>query len=123
MLIALMQGKREANKAMQDLEEKDARIATTIISAYELLKGAEVSSKPERNSTKVQNLLSNIEILDLSLQACQEASNIYREMTKKGLLIGEFDILIAAISKINGQAILTRYKHFNRVKGLELVNW
>jgi len=118
-----MQGKRDAHKSMQDLEEKGARIATTIISAYELFKGADVSSRPERNMVKIQDLLANIEILDLTLQACQEASNIYREMIKTGRLMGEFDVLIAAIAKVNGEAILTRDKHFNRIEGLELANW
>lgn len=72
---------------------------------------------------KIQDLLANIEILDLTLQACQEASNIYREMIKTGRLMGEFDVLIAAIAKVNGEAILTRDKHFNRIEGLELANW
>ena len=118
-----MQGKEDAHKAMQDLEEKNAGIATTIISAYELFKGANISSRPERNLAKIQDLLSNIEILDLTLQACEEASNIYREMMKTGRLIGEFDVLIAAIAKTNVEAILTRDKHFKCIKGLEIVNW
>jgi tRNA(fMet)-specific endonuclease VapC len=123
MLIGLMQGKEEANKAMRHLEETDARIATTIISAYELFKGADVSLRPERNMAKIQDLLCNIEILDLTLQACQEASDIYHEMIKTGRIIGEFDVLIASIAKVNGEAILTRDKHFKRIKGLELANW
>ena len=123
MLIALMQGKEDAQKAMQGLEDKDDRVATTIISAYEILKGADISSRPERNLTKVQNLLSNIEVLDLTMQACQEASVVYREMERAGCLIGEFDVLIAAIAKTNGEAVLSRDKHFKSVKGLKLINW
>ena len=118
-----MQGNKDAHKAMQDIEEKDASVATTIISAYELFKGADMSSKPERNLARIQDLLSNIEVLDLTLQACQEASVLYREMMKTGRLMGEFDLLIAAIAKVNGEAILTRDKHFKCVKGLELANW
>jgi len=118
-----MQGKKDAHKAMQDLEEKNDRIATTIISAYELLKGAYVSSRPERNFAKIQDLLSNIEVLYLTLQACQVASDIYHDMRKAGCLIGEFDVLMAAIAKANGEAILTRDKHFKLVKGLDLANW
>ncbi|MFB3888806.1 MAG: type II toxin-antitoxin system VapC family toxin [Candidatus Bathyarchaeia archaeon] len=123
LLIALMQGKKDANKTMQCLEEKNDRIATTVISAYELFKGADISSKPERNLTKTKNLLSSIEILGLTLQACQEASDIYREMRSGGCLIGEFDVLIAAIAKTNCEAILTRDKHFKNVKGLNVANW
>ena len=123
MLIALMQGNKDAYKAMQDLEGKDARVATTIISAYELFKGADVSSRPERNLAKIQDLLSDIEVLELTLQATHEASVLYREMIKTGRLMGEFDLLIAAIAKVNGEAILTRDKHFKCIQGLELANW
>jgi tRNA(fMet)-specific endonuclease VapC len=123
MLIALMQGKKEAYKAMQDLEGKGARIATTIISAYELFKGADVSSRPERNLAKIQDLLSDIEVLNLTVQATLEASVLYREMMKTGQLLGEFDLLIAAIAKVNCEAIMTRDKHFKCIKGLDLSNW
>lgn len=123
LLIALMQGKDDANKAMLVLEKKNARIATSIVSAYEMLKGAEISSKPEHNLAKIQELLSNIEVLDLTLQACKEASVIYRETLRTGRVMGEFDILIASIAKSNGEAILTRDKHFKNVKGLEVSNW
>jgi tRNA(fMet)-specific endonuclease VapC len=118
-----MQGKEDAKKAMFDLEEKNDLVATTIISAYELYKGANQSSKPERNLAKVRDLIDNIEILPLTLHACQEASDIYHDIRKTGCLIGEFDVLIAAIAKVNDQAILTRDKHFKCVKGLEIVNW
>ena len=123
ILIALMQGKEAANKAMQNLEERGERVATTIISAYELLKGADVSSRPERNITKVEDLLSNIEVLDLTLQACREASVIYREMEKAGCPIGEFDVLIAAIARTHNETIMTRDKHFTLIRKASVVNW
>ena len=37
--------------------------------------------------------------------------------------MGEFDVLIAAIAKTNGEGILTRDKHFKLIKGLQIANW
>ena len=98
-LIALRKGEPDADKAILSLEEKDDQMSTTIISSYELLRGAYISSNPEKNLAEVQELMLNIEVLDLTLQACEEASKIYRDLRKKGCLIGEDDVLTAGIAK------------------------
>ena len=123
ILIALLRGETDANEAMQGLEEKGDRVATTIITAYELLKGAYLSSKPRDNLAEVQKLLSNIEVLDLTLQACEEASKIYRDLRKAGGLTGEFDVLIAAIARTYDETIMTRDEHFKLIRGARLVGW
>ena len=123
ILIALLKGETDANKAMQGLEEKSDRVATTIITAYELLKGAYLSSKPKDNLAEVQKLLSNIEVLDLTLQACEEASIIYRDVKRAGCLTGEFDVLIAAIARTYNETIMTRDEHFALIRGMKVTNW
>jgi len=123
ILIALLKGETDANEAMQGLEEKNDRVATTIITAYELLKGAYLSSKPKDNLAEVQKLLSNIEVLDLTLQACEEASIIYRDVKRAGCLTGEFDVLIAAIARTCNETIMTRDEHFALIRGIKVTNW
>jgi predicted nucleic acid-binding protein len=122
-LVALLKGVSEVNEALLRLEEIDDELSTTIISAYELIRGAYVSSTPEKNLAEVQDLLSNIQILDLTLQACEEASKIYRELRKNGRLIGEHDVLIAGIVKASAGTLLTRDSHFRIVEGLDTIKW
>ena len=122
-LIALLKGEPDADEAIRSLEEKDDQVATTIISAYELLRGAHISSNPEKNLAEVHELLSNIEVLDLTLQACEEASKIYRDLRKKGCLIGEDDVLIAGIAQARAKAIVTRDAHFKLIRGIDIVEW
>jgi tRNA(fMet)-specific endonuclease VapC len=122
-LVALLKGSPEANEAFHRLEETDNELSTTIISAYELIRGAYVSSTPEKNLVEVQDLLSSIQILDLTLQACEEASKIYRELRKMGRLIGENDVLIAGIVKASAGTLLTRDAHFKIVEGLDTMKW
>jgi len=55
-------------------------LKTTIITAYELLKGAAISSKPQENLKIVKDLLSNIIILTLDYGSCEEASEIYSKL-------------------------------------------
>jgi tRNA(fMet)-specific endonuclease VapC len=123
ILVALLKGKRDANEAMKGLQEKGDEAATTIVSAYELLKGASLSSRPKDNLAEVQELLSNMHVLDLTLKACEEASVIYRDLRKTGSLIGEFDVLIAAIARTCDETIMTRDEHFTFIRGIKVTEW
>ena len=123
ILVALLKGLPNADEALRQAEERDEQIATTIISAYELLRGAHVSSRPEKNIAQVQELLSNIQIIDLTFQACDEAAKIYRDLRKSGHLIGEDDLLIAGIAKAAAGTLLTRDGHFKLVRGLSTIKW
>ena len=123
ILIALLKGETDAYEAMQGLEEKSERLATTVITAYELLKGASLSSKQKDNLSEVQKLLSNIDVLDLTHQACEEAATIYCDIKRAGCLTGEFDVLIAAIALTHGESILTRDTHFRSFKLVKVSEW
>ena len=123
ILIALLKGEKDADDAMRGLEDKGDRVATTVLTAYELLRGAYISSKPKENLTKVQNVLSNLEILDFTLKACEEASKIYRDLRKAGCLIGEFDVLIAAIARTYDETIMTRDEHFTLIREINVSDW
>ena len=123
VMVALLKGTPDTVEKINELINKNDRIAITIITAYELLKGAYLSSRRQENLLDVTETISNIQVLDLSPQSCAEAAEIYCELKKTGRLISEFDILIAAIAKTNGEAILTRDQHFKSITGLNLIKW
>ena len=72
---------------------------------------------------QVREALSSLQILDLSYNACEEASKIYLELRKAGTLIGEFDVLISAIAKTSDEVLVTRDEHFELIKGIKLIKW
>jgi predicted nucleic acid-binding protein len=123
ILVALLKGEPKAIQMIRAIEEKNERIVTTIVTAYELLKGAYISSKPKENLAKVQDIISNLLVLDLSLKACEEASKIYRDLRKAGNLTGEFDVLISAIARTYDETIVTRDEHFEFIRGIKVTNW
>ena len=124
ILVALLKGTPEAIQKIKSLEEKGDAIATTIITAYELLKGAYLSHRHEENLAKVNDSISNMQILDLSFNACNEAAKIYKELKNKGSMAGEFDILIAAITRTNNETLVTRDEHFKLlIPSPKLLNW
>jgi predicted nucleic acid-binding protein len=122
-MIPFLNGSPETVEKVRDISGTDDRVSITVITVYEMLKGAYISSKREDNLRDVKEAISNLPILDLSPEACEAASAIFCELKKSGKMISEFDILIAAIAKTNGEAILTRDRHFESIKGIELIRW
>lgn len=118
-----MNGSPEAVKKMGELACLDSWIAVTVVTVYEVLKVAYLSSSRDYNIKNVKSVISDVQVLDLSVEACEEASHIFYELEKSGKIIGEFGILIAAIAKANGEAILTRDQHFKSVKGIDVILW
>lgn len=122
-LVALLKGDRDAIDRIAQLEAEEKPLKSTAITAYELLKGALLSSRPEENLTSVSDLLSVIQVLTLTNDSCLQAAKTYEDLRRKGLLIGEFDILIAAIAISNNEALMSRDSHFRLIEGLNLQAW
>jgi predicted nucleic acid-binding protein len=123
LFIALLKGDKDAVNMITQLEAEGKPLKTTAITAYELLKGALLSSRPEENLASVSDLLSVLQVLTLTNDSCLQAAKTYDDLRRKGYLIGEFDILIAAIATSNDEALISRDLHFRIIEGLNLQAW
>jgi predicted nucleic acid-binding protein len=123
ILIGLLKGDQNAIDAIRRLQDEEEPLKTTAINAYELLKGAQVSSRQKENLNSIKELLSSIPVLPLSQEPCEEASKIYEKLRREGHTIGEFDILIASIAILEGDPLITRDGHFQLIKDLSLRTW
>ena len=123
ILVSLLKGAPDAVEKVRTLQESGNRISTTMITAYELLKGAYISSRADENLAKIRDSISNLHVLELSFGAAEEASKIYKELRDRGRLIGEFDVLIAAIVKFYDESLVTRDDHFKSIRGMKLIKW
>ena len=100
-----------------DLELSTGRLATTVITAFELLSGARRSTQ----RTRIEDLLSAMTILPLEPEAGEIATGIRRHLESRGEGIGLADYLIAGICLSRNALLLTRNRgHFQRVQGLHL---
>jgi tRNA(fMet)-specific endonuclease VapC len=67
---------------------------------------------------------SKNEVLELNDNIIEKAADIYADLYKRGQIIGDADILIAATALENGLAVVTNNEsHFNRITGLQVLNW
>ena len=99
------------------------QICLTCINVYEIIKGLKYKS----DQNKEQNFnafLENIFVFSLDDAAIQKAADIYTDLRKKGMNIGDADILIAAIVITNsGKLITNNIKHYQNIDDLTMENW
>jgi tRNA(fMet)-specific endonuclease VapC len=108
-------------QAIADVGE-DA-VATSIIVAGELRYGAEKRGSP-RLKSKIEDLLSLIAVLPLKDDADACYGRLRADLERRGTPIGANDMLIAAHALTIGATLVTdNIREFERVDGLQLVNW
>lgn len=91
-------------------------VVITPITLCELYKGAYAFYNSESKIKEVDEFINNFDLVLLDQLSCNEFGKIYSELKKKGKIIGEFDIIIAAIVKTNNLILVTRNKkHFKNI--------
>jgi tRNA(fMet)-specific endonuclease VapC len=96
----------------------EGTLATTTITAFELLSGARTAKEVE----VVEDLLAGVALIPFDERASRSAAFCRRELEKQGSAIGMGDYLIAGVCISRGAPLLTRNrKHFERVPDLLLL--
>jgi predicted nucleic acid-binding protein len=109
-MIDLSRKQKYALDLVASYQEKE-QIATTIITQYEMLRGA-----PEPFLPYITNLLNRFIILEFSNDALVEAVKIYKNLKEEGALINELDIIIAAIAVASNETLITKDTDFLNLK-------
>jgi predicted nucleic acid-binding protein len=116
VLIDALRGRDPAARRIS-LELEAGGLATTAISAFELLSGA----PSERARNQVERFLAALVILPFDDAAARAAAEARRALESSGTPIGTADSLIAGICLARSAVLLTRNRaRFERVPGLRL---
>jgi tRNA(fMet)-specific endonuclease VapC len=84
---------------------------------FEVLRG--ISTATRRADAAL--LFTLVPALPLTADAATVASQLDQQLRRRGEIVGEIDVLIAAIALIAGRALLTHNRrHFQRIPGLVL---
>ena len=99
-------------------------LATSTVVLTELLHGAAMSARPQREQDFVINLLARMTVMDFDAAAAEHAADIKADLQRKGSLIGGNDILIAGHARSRGLIVVTgNLREFERVEGLRCEDW
>jgi len=95
----------------------------SIITRYEILRGLKAKGA-DQQALRFDDFCAKSRVLSITEDVVLRAADIYADLYKRGELIGDADILIAASALVNGYGLVTNNEaHFRRIKTLQVVNW
>jgi tRNA(fMet)-specific endonuclease VapC len=123
ILSAVMRKNPLATERARSYLTDHRRFTFSIITRYEVLRGL-LAKGAEKQLAAFDKLCAKSRVLDITDSIIVRASEIYADLHKKGKLIGDADILIAATALTHGLAVVTNNEvHLGRVQNLQIVNW
>jgi tRNA(fMet)-specific endonuclease VapC len=103
--------------------EKFHEVALSSIVASELLYGA-YKKDSQKLIEVVKHFIECFVIYDFDLKAAEEYALIRADLEKKGIVIGAYDLQIAAHARSLSAVLVTNNeREFRRVEGLKVENW
>jgi tRNA(fMet)-specific endonuclease VapC len=103
---------------------KATDIVLCSIIVYELRYGAERSSNPAREHSKLDLFLSPFTSIPFDDQCARRCAEIRTELESVGNVIGPHDLQIAATALQHGLTLVTHNtQEFSRIAGLKLDDW
>jgi tRNA(fMet)-specific endonuclease VapC len=109
----------EVTRRLKELEPQG--LALSIISAAELWEGVYFSRDQKRSQVMLEAFLSGVTILNLDEEVCKRFGHLRGSMRKRGQVMGDFDLLIAATALRHNLTLLTNNrKHFAGIAGLQI---
>ena len=90
----------------------------------ELEYGVKKSNNPEKSKTAIMQILFGIKILDFDMKAAEHFGDIFADLEKRHMRIGNRDMMIAGHARSLGYTVVTNNtSEFSRVNGLKIVDW
>ena len=124
VLVALIRKDQAAIDGLTAEAERGGTVSTTVLSLCELYSGAYGSRNPQKELAKVQDLVSDLRLLELDAGAAKRYGELVNDVALRRAPIGDFDLIIASIALEQGEKLVTRnVKHFGRVPGLATEQW
>ena len=116
--------KRRPKEVLAMFNANASRMAISSITLSELYYGAEKSLNTDKNLEAVEEFVSHLDVLPYDAKASQHYGQIKAALEKKGQIIGENDIHIAAHARSHGLVLVSNnVREFKRVPNLVLENW
>lgn len=96
-------------------------VAISLITFGEIYEGIYYGRDPQRSEAVFRQFLRSVDVLPLNRSIMQQFARIRGDLRRKGQIIGDPDIFIAATAIYNDLILLTRNKkHYERISELKV---
>ena len=113
-----LKGREDAVQLLSPLI-RERRLGMSIISYAELWEGVVGSPRQEVYRSALADLVAGVPVLGLD-RGTAELFGVRAELRRRGKLIPDLDLLIAATALRHDLTVISRDEHFRRVPGLKL---
>lgn len=121
-LIYFFKGQGNVSETFLQISPKDIGVPCIVV--YELNVGIAKSTRPQKRSEQLAELLQLVNVIPFGLNEAHSASKIRVALEEQGQPIGPYDILIAATALANHATLVTHNtKEFGRIPQLEVEDW
>ena len=118
-LISYLNGRKEVIEKIDDLAEEE--LFTSIVCVAEVLEGIYDTENEDQRLSQLNEFLQDIQALIVDRKVADQFAKIRSDLRKKGNLIENMDIFIAATAMSHDLILVTNNKRdFERIKGLKL---
>lgn len=119
IVISYLKGIKEA---VTTLQKHQGELAVSVITLGELLEGIYGQPKENERLKWLENFLTGVNLLDVDRISMEQFAQIRSNLRKRGLLIDNFDILIAATALAENLILITgNIKDFERIEKLQIL--
>ena len=118
VLINFLKGEEIAIKTIKKLQNKPLYIS--VISVGEILEGL-LETKNMKKLSSFKELLKTVTTINIDFQIIEKFASVRKFLRKKGLLIDNFDLLIASTCLTRDLILISNnISHFKRIPGLKI---
>ena len=123
ILSAIMRRDPIVNPKARAYLAEHGRFTFSILTRYEIRRGLQAKGANQQ-VTVFDRFCNRNTILPVTEEVAVKAADIYADLSRRGELIGDADILIAATAMVNGLGVVTNNEnHFRRIRDLDVANW
>jgi tRNA(fMet)-specific endonuclease VapC len=123
ILSAILRRSPTVVQPTRDYLDVHDRLTFSVITRYEILRGLKAKNA-DRQQSSFERFCAASSVLYLTNEIIVKASDIYADLYRRGELIGDADILIAATAMIEDYSLATNNeRHFSRIADLRVENW
>lgn len=123
ILSYYLKGDSDVDKKVKTYLNHFSSLTISKITQYEIFSGLEYK-QATRQIKQFEAFLSDCEVVELSESTIRIAAKEFGKLKRKGITIGNSDILIAATALSNNLILATNnIRHFKHIENLQIDNW
>jgi len=120
-VIDQLAGIEKVTKKLEELAPQG--LGLSVVSLAELYEGIYFSNNPYENEKVLKKFLEIVSILEVNEGICKIFGKERGRLRRKGILISDFDLLIASTCLYYDLTLLTNnVRHFERVENLKILS-